>query len=83
MIIFGGIGYVMRKYNYEGAPLLLALILGPIMETSFRQSLIIGDPTIFFKKPISALLLGATFFLLVFKHLMKIIISSTQYFKKI
>jgi len=54
MVIFGTVGYIMRKYRYEGAPFLLALILGPMLETSFRQALIIGNPLIFFAKPISA-----------------------------
>ncbi len=65
MVIFGGIGYVMRKFRYDRAPFLLALILGPMMETSFRQALIIGDPLIFFKKPISASFLFLALFLFI------------------
>jgi putative tricarboxylic transport membrane protein len=72
MIIFGAIGYVMRKYRYEGAPFLLALILGPMLETSFRQALIIGDPFIFFRKPISASFLGVAVLLLILKPLLEI-----------
>lgn len=64
MVLFGVIGYVMRKLRYDGAPFLLALILGPLLETSFRQSLIIGSPSIFFQRPISAGLLGLAFLLL-------------------
>ncbi len=41
MILFGVVGYLMRKYKYEGAPIVLAFVLGPIMENAFRQSLII------------------------------------------
>ena len=37
MIIFGIIGYFMRKFEYEEAPLLLAFILGPLIETNFRN----------------------------------------------
>jgi putative tricarboxylic transport membrane protein len=43
MMIFGVVGYLMRKFEYEPAPLILALVLGPIMERAFRQSLIISS----------------------------------------
>jgi putative tricarboxylic transport membrane protein len=58
MLIFGLLGFLMRKTGFEGAPFLLALILGPIMENSFRQSLAIslGSLMIFFSRPISAIL---------------------------
>ena len=54
MLLFGVVGYLMKKYQYEGAPMILAFILGPLMETSLRQSLIIGRGsfTPFFTKPI-------------------------------
>jgi putative tricarboxylic transport membrane protein len=59
MIIFGVIGYGMKKLDYEAAPLVLALVLGPIMENAVRRSLVIsdGDPTVFFTRPISAFFL--------------------------
>ena len=55
MIIFGFVGYLMRKFDYEPAPLILAFVLGPMLEKSLRQSLIIsqGSPLIFFNRPIS------------------------------
>lgn len=67
MVAFGLIGYLFKKFQYEGAPLVLALVLGPIMETSLRRSLMLsyGDPFIFFTRPISAVLLGISFLLLV------------------
>jgi putative tricarboxylic transport membrane protein len=67
MVIFGIIGFLMRKFGFEGAPFLLALVLGPIMETSLRQSLLIsrGSFNIFFTRPISALLLAVSVALLV------------------
>ncbi len=40
MLIFGVIGYVMRKTGFEPAPLLFAMVIGPIMETALRQSLL-------------------------------------------
>ena len=39
-LFFGLIGYLMRKTEYEPAPLVLALVLGPMIEEAFRQSLI-------------------------------------------
>jgi putative tricarboxylic transport membrane protein len=67
MVLFGVIGYLFKKFKYEGAPLVLALVLGPIMETSLRRSLVIsyGDPMIFLTRPISAVLLGISLILLV------------------
>jgi putative tricarboxylic transport membrane protein len=60
MVFFGVTGYILRKYGYEEAPLVLAFILGPLMEKAFRQSLIMSDgsPFIFFTRPISALAIG-------------------------
>ena len=62
MIIFGLIGYLMRKIGFEAAPLIFAYILCPLLEESFRRSLLIsgGDLFIFFKRPISAILLSLT-----------------------
>ena len=56
MIIFGFLGFLMRKYDYEGAPLIMALVLGKVIENAFRQSLILskGSLLIFFTRPISA-----------------------------
>ncbi len=67
MMIFGVIGYFMKKYDYEGAPLILALVLGPIFENSLRRSLLMssGSFSIFVTRPISAGLLAVMFILLV------------------
>jgi putative tricarboxylic transport membrane protein len=68
MLLFGVIGYTMRKWAYEGAPLLLALVLGPKLEVAFRQTLMIsqGDFGMFFTRPISAFFLAATMLFLCF-----------------
>jgi len=68
MILFGLIGYAFKKFQYEAAPLVLALVLGPMMESSLRQALLMsaGSPVIFFERPISAILMGTAIFLLVF-----------------
>ena len=59
MILFGIVGYLMRKFGYEGPPLILAFVLGPIMEQALRQSLLIskGSFMIFVTRPISAITL--------------------------
>jgi putative tricarboxylic transport membrane protein len=55
MIVFGILGYLMRKLGYEPAPLVLAFVLGPMMENNLRKSLIISDGSfwIFLERPIS------------------------------
>jgi putative tricarboxylic transport membrane protein len=55
MLVFGIVGYLMKKFRYEGAPLVLALVLGKMLETTLRQSLILsrGDFSIFVSRPIS------------------------------
>ncbi|MFA5026597.1 MAG: tripartite tricarboxylate transporter permease [Candidatus Methylomirabilota bacterium] len=68
MLGCGALGYLMRKWAYEGAPLLLALVLGPKLEVAFRQSLMIshGSFGIFLGRPVSLVFLLATLgFLLV------------------
>jgi putative tricarboxylic transport membrane protein len=64
MIVFGGMGYLMRKFEYEPAPLMLAFVLGPMLEKALRQSLIMshGNPMIFLNRPISAVLFAVVFF---------------------
>jgi len=76
MLVFGAMGFLMRKWAFEGAPLLLALVLGPKLEVAFRQSLMIshGDFGVFTNRPISMVFLLATvIFLLipVFRVLVK------------
>ena len=56
MILFGIVGYLLKKLNFTGAPLILALVLGPMLEDNLRRSLMIsyGSFSIFFTRPISA-----------------------------
>ncbi|NEU30128.1 C4-dicarboxylate ABC transporter permease [bacterium LRH843] len=63
MVLFGIIGYFMKKYEYPASPIILALILGPMMESNFRRSLLMadGDLTIFFTRPIAGILLFLAF----------------------
>ena len=59
MAFFAVLGYVFTKLECEPAPMLLAFILGPLMEEYLRRAMLIsrGDPTIFIRRPISATLL--------------------------
>ena len=59
MLVFGVVGYLMRKLDYPLAPAVLAIVLGPLAERSLRQSLIgsQGDVMIFFERPISGTIL--------------------------
>jgi putative tricarboxylic transport membrane protein len=67
MLFFGVVGWLMRKFGYEGAPLILAYVLGPMLENALRQSLLIsqGSFLIFVTRPISAIALGFAFLLLL------------------
>lgn len=55
MLFFGVLGYVMRKFDYPLAPLLIAFVLGPMLENALRQALIMSDGNvgIFISRPIS------------------------------
>jgi putative tricarboxylic transport membrane protein len=62
VIAFGALGYLMKKLGFEPGPLVLAFVLGALLEDSLRRSLLLldGDPTGFLTRPISGVLL-ATF----------------------
>jgi TctA family transporter len=60
MALFGVLGYVLSKLGCEPAPMLLAFILGPLMEENLRRAMLIsrGDVMVFVHRPISATLLA-------------------------
>ena len=62
VVLFGLLGYVMRKTEFPAAPLVLGFVLGPLFEQSLRRSMVIsqGDPTIFLTRPWSLAFLMAT-----------------------
>jgi putative tricarboxylic transport membrane protein len=62
-IIFGLTGYLMRRFQYDPAPLVLAFVLGPLLEDSLRQSLMLfrGDMLGVIQRPIALSLFGLTF----------------------
>jgi len=73
MVVFGIVGYLMRKLDYPLAPAVLAIVLGPLAEPALRQSLIISDGSfaIFFNRPYSGpIMIAALVFL--FLPLLKI-----------
>jgi len=67
MLIFGVVGYLMRKLDYPMAPAVLAIVLGPLAEPAMRQSLIgsHGDMMTFFERPISGTIMAIAFLLFV------------------
>lgn len=67
MLLFGLMGYGLRKMDFPLAPAVLTLILGPMMETSLRESLDMsqGDFSIFWTRPISAVLIALAFLVCV------------------
>lgn len=66
--IFGVLGYLIKKLQFEGAPFVLAFVVGPMFENAMRQSLMLshGKFSIFLTRPISLGFLIATFLLLIF-----------------
>jgi TctA family transporter len=58
-VLFSAFGYLLIKVGCEPAPMVLGFILGPLMEENLRRSMVLsrGDPSIFFTRPISLVLL--------------------------
>ena len=81
MVIFGILGYAMKKLKYPVAPLVLALVLGDMAESSFRQSMLLsdGDLLIFFKSGLSAVITILALTLL----LLPIVIKIRQLFRRV
>lgn len=67
-LVFGILGYVLKNYRFEPAPILLGFVLGPLFEDNFRRAMLLnaGDFTVFATRPISAVLLASTVLLLAF-----------------
>lgn len=75
MVLFGILGYLMRKFRYETAPVVLALVLGGMMEPALHRSLIMsnGSFMIFFMRPISSVLVITTVILLMFPFVLRLV----------
>jgi TctA family transporter len=67
-LVIGAIGYVMKLFRFEPAPLLLGFVLGPLMEEQLRRTMLLsrGDPMVFLQRPISATLIVITVTIVVF-----------------
>jgi putative tricarboxylic transport membrane protein len=67
MIVMGGLGYLLRKFDFETAPIVLGVVLAPMLEMSFRQSLAMssGSYAIFVSRPIAATMLACGLTLLL------------------
>ena len=67
-LVIGAVGYVMKLFRFEPAPLLLGFVLGPLMEENLRRAMLLsrGDPMVFLERPISATLLSVTAGILVY-----------------
>ena len=66
-IIFGLVGFLMKKFAYEPAPMVLGLVIGPLVETAIRRSLIMsrGSFMVFFNRPIAAAFMALALFMLL------------------
>jgi putative tricarboxylic transport membrane protein len=83
MVAFGVAGYLMSKFAYDPAPLVLGFVLGPMIETALRQSLILshGSFLIFLGRPITGVLLGLALFMVVgplFRYLRRILLLASR-----
>lgn len=67
MTVMGLLGYLLRKFDFETAPIVLGLVLAPMLEMSLRQSLAMsgGNYLIFVERPIAAVMLTVAFVLLI------------------
>ena len=74
MLIFGAVGYVMRKTGFPPAPFVFGMVIGLMMETTLRQSLLQahGNLSVFFTRPISSVLIGVALLLLLIQLLPKL-----------
>jgi putative tricarboxylic transport membrane protein len=67
LVAFGVMGFLMRRFDFPIAPVVIGLILGPIAEAQLRRALSIslGDPMVLLQSPLSATLLGIALLALV------------------
>lgn len=75
MVISGIIGYFMQKHDFPASPIILALILGPMLEANLRRSLVMsqGSYEIFFTRPITVVLILLTVLTIILPVLRKYI----------
>lgn len=75
MLIAGIVGYFMNRYDFPTSPIILALILGPMLEANLRRSLVLsnGDLSILFTRPISLILILLAILTLVYPFISTLI----------
>jgi putative tricarboxylic transport membrane protein len=73
MLIFGIFGFLMKKFRYEGAPLIMGFVISELVEGAFVRSLLMsgGSFTIFFTRPISCVLMILALILFILPFLGK------------
>jgi putative tricarboxylic transport membrane protein len=74
-LFFGILGYLLKRFSFEPAPLVLAFVLGPMMELNLNKALIMfgtANPVYFFTRPISGVLLGMALVVLAFPLLRRL-----------
>ncbi len=74
LYVIGGIGYLMRRFDFPAAPTIIGMILGPFAEQEFRRAMTIsaGDMTVFLTRPLSASLLVLALLLLLGPPLLRL-----------
>ena len=68
-LLFGLMGYLMKRFDIDAAPLILAFVLGPMLENNLSKALLMshtGNPLFFFSRPISATLISLALLVLAF-----------------
>lgn len=74
LYVIGGVGYLMRRYDFPTAPVVIGMILGPFAEQEFRRAMTIsgGDVTVLVTRPLSATLLTIAVILLLLPLLLRL-----------
>lgn len=67
---FGVLGWILNRYRYPVSPIVLGLVLGTMIETNFRMTLMMGGPSLFFTRPISAVLMIVSLVLIAWPFVM-------------
>jgi len=71
----GVVGYILKKFGFEMAPLILGLVLGPFVEKSFRQTLFMarGDVWFIINRPLTTVFFLIAFTVIIFPKVMRLI----------
>jgi putative tricarboxylic transport membrane protein len=78
LYLIGAVGYLMRRYDFPTAPVIIGMILGPLAEQEFRRAMGIsqGDPTVFLTHPLSAVLLALAALALAAPYLYRLLAAA-------